>query len=334
MNRSPCPSRTSSGVVSVSPVGNGKTDTIVELLRSQSLSGRAWTYFDYAGSGYDAAARFDAIVATVLKLGVERASPDLPETANLADRFSARHAYVTVGEDDPPIRVNILRRLRRKDGRRERPHHVAGRFVDIWSAQYGDLDVRVRFQKYAIVVAGLLAAADRPITEYARLLESEQYRQFVRREQERCGTADDPFVREQWEILATQFLNLRKQSGDGVSTRQFEEISSLHNALAPLRAGPMAAFFGGSENFSLEEVAYGGKRLYASVRELANAEHRKFVLRALWAALDSLINVIPQEDPSPVGLLVFDEVAQLTAARRSGAASQTCTASRAASRKR
>lgn len=300
------------GLSAAVPTGGGKTDTMAELLRSQSLGPRPWLYCDYAGTGFDAAARFDAVVATVLRFGIEEAFPDLPETENLADRFSLRHAYVTVGEDDPPIRINLLRRLRDRDGRRETPQRVAGRFADVWATQYEDVAIRVRFTKFATVVAGLLAAADRPLPEYARIFESEEYRQFLRREHERLATMDDPFVRLQWEILDTQFLNLRKQPGDGVSTRQFEEISSLHNSLSALRAGPMATFFGGNENFSLEDVVYGGKRLYVSVRALANREHRKFVLRALFAAVEGLVVRIPHDDPAAVGFLIFDELGQLS----------------------
>ena len=76
----------------------------------------------------------------------------------------------------------------------------------------------------------------------------------------------------------------------------------------------MAAFFGGNENLRLEEVAYGDRRLYLSTTALANIQHRKFVHRAVWAALDGLIQEIGQDEERPIGHLIFDEVAPLTEA--------------------
>ncbi|HET7436901.1 MAG TPA: hypothetical protein VFN10_19490 [Thermoanaerobaculia bacterium] len=302
------------GVSLVGAVGVGKTDLVAECLRAMAFSGASWCYLDFAGSGFAAAARFDALAATLLGLGVEALYADtVPEAAGIAGRFMRRHAYVTVGEDDPPVRLNILRRLRRRDGRRETPQRVAGRFADVWAVQYSkDADIRVRFAKWCTVAAALLSAADRPITEYHLLFEDPMYRGFLRRAQIAAKTAGDPFVREQWQILDSQFLALAKTPGERLNRAQLEELGSLHNSLGPLRCGPMAAFFGGNENLKLEEVAYGDRRLYLSTTALANIQHRKFVHRSVWAALDGLIHEIGQDEERPVGFAIFDEVAPLT----------------------
>ena len=304
------------GVNLVGAVGSGKTDFVVEFLRAMAFSAAAWCYLDFAGSGFAAAARVDALAATLLGLGVEALYADtVPEAAGIAGRFMRRHAYVTVGEDDPPVRLNIIRRLRRRDGRRETPQRVAGRFADVWSTQFAkDADIRVRFAKWCTVAAGLLSAADRPITEYHLLFEDAMYRGFLRRAQAVAKTAEDPFVREQWQILDTQFLALAKNPGERLNRAQLEELGSLHNSLGPLRCGPLAAFFGGNENLRLEEVAYGDRRLYLSTTALPNIQHRKFVHRAVWAALDGLIQEIGQDEERPVGHLIFDEIAPLTEA--------------------
>lgn len=121
----------------VGAVGSGKTDLVLEVLRALAFSGAPWAYLDLAGTGYRASARFDALASTLLSLGVEALYADtVPEAAGVAARFMRRHAYVTVGEEDPPVRLNILRRLRRKDGRRETPQRVAGRFADVWAVQF------------------------------------------------------------------------------------------------------------------------------------------------------------------------------------------------------
>lgn len=302
------------GVGIVGAVGEGKTDFLTEFLRAHAFGGNGWAVLDLAGTGCDHLAAFDALAATVLKMGVDDlAESDCPEALHASERFMARHAYVNVGEAEPAVCINILRRLVRRDGRRETPQQVAGRFVDVWSAQFSDIAIRVQFVKWTTVLATLLAAADRPIAEYALLFEREDYRAFLHRAQEAAGTAGDPFVREQWAILGSQYLSLRKQPGDGMSTRQADEVSSTHNALGPLRSGPMAAFFGAHENLRLEDIAFHGGRLAVTTTALANVEHRKFVLRAVWAALDGLVTTIKQDDPVPVSFAVFDEVAQLTA---------------------
>jgi hypothetical protein len=301
------------GLNIVGQVGSGKTDFVLELLRANSFSGRAWAYLDMAGTGFASMAAFDALAATLLHLGIELLYGDLlPEVRDLAARFSRRHHYADVGETDPGVRVNILRRLRRKDGRLEDPQRVAGRFVGLWATQFDDLEIRVRFSKWCTVAATLLAAADRAIPEYALLFESDDYRAFLRREQTRLGTAGDAFVQEQWRILEAQYLALRKQPGDAPNRAQLEELGSVHNALAPLRCGPMATFFGGHENVSLERIAYDGERLYVTTTKLANTLQRAFTLRAVWSALDGLIAEIRQDDPHPISFAVFDEVQQLT----------------------
>lgn len=144
------------GVNLVGAVGSGKTDFVVEFLRAMAFSAAPWCYLDFAGSGFAAAARFDALAATLLGLGVEALYADtVPEAVGIAGRFMRRHAYVTIGEDDPPVRLNILRRLRRRDGRRETPQRVAGRFADVWSTQFAkDADIRVRFAKWCTVGGG------------------------------------------------------------------------------------------------------------------------------------------------------------------------------------
>jgi len=301
------------GVGIVGAVGEGKTDFVTEFLRAHAFGGNGWAVLDLAGTGCDHLAAFDALACTLLKMAVDDlAASDCPEAAQASERFMARHAYVNVGEDDPAVRINILRRLVRRDGRRETPQQVAGRFVDVFGAQFGDIAIRVQFMKWTTVLATLLAAADRPVAEYALLFEREDYRAFLHRAQKEAGTAGDPFVREQWAILGSQYLSLRKQPGDGMSPRQADEVSSTHNALGPLRSGPMAAFFGAHENLQLEDIAFHGGRLAVTTTALANVEHRKFVLRAVWAALDGLVTTIKQDDPVPVSFAVFDEVAQLT----------------------
>lgn len=234
------------GVNGVGATGSGKTDFVVEFLRALAFSGAPWAYFDFAGSGYRASATFDALAATLLGLGVEALYADtVPEAAGVAGRFMRRHAYVTVGEDDPPVRLNILRRLRRKDGRRETPQRVAGRFADVWSTQYAkDADIRVRFAKWCTVAAGLLSAADRPITEYHLLFEDPMYRAFLRRAQAAAKTADDPFVREQWQILDSQFLALAKTPGERPTARSWrssEACTTRSGRCAAARWRPSSA---------------------------------------------------------------------------------------------
>lgn len=286
--------------------GSGKSSLITEFLRSIALTDQAYVYFDYAQTGSDYMQTFDAFVAQYIRDGIEIPfGARLPELVGSSDAFIARHAYVDVGEANPAVRINPLRRCRFQDGSVEKPEEVAQRFDNVWDSYFGrESKQRVQFKRYLTCISALLAAADGNISEFVDLLEHAAFRETLRERQRANGTFDDDYVQRQWAVL-DGVLSLTTQHGNATK-EQRDELHSLRNALEPLASGSLKAFFR-DETFHLEDVAYGNKRLHLAVAALNSDSMKKFVMCAVWSMLDTLIEKRRWADGDPIGLEIVDE---------------------------
>jgi hypothetical protein len=280
--------------------GSGKTDLLAEACRTLTLSPSGYLYFDFAATGYDQQLVWDSYVAESLLIGVEPYADVVPELAGVTDCFIGRHGYATVGGPNPTIRINPFRHAEFPDGSRESDEDVVQRLERVFAAQYPDYTtVRVQFAKNLRMVAALLVAADQRISDWPKVFASEVYRRFLWRRHEETGAAGDKFIKRQRklleEILAYPPRELRA------------EIHSLTTSLEPLVSGSLAAFFS-EENFRLEDVAYRGKRLFLSVSDLRGSAQKMFVMRAVWAMLDTLIAKRRFIDQEPIGVEIIDEI--------------------------
>lgn len=289
----------------IGPSGAGKTDLAMESCRTLTYTASGWIYFDFANTGFDQAIVWDAYAAEHLLTGTELPYADaVPEFVGITDAFIRRNAYATVGGLDPVIRINPFRRCRFPDGTVESVEDAVDRIERVFAAQYPDLGVHVQFTKNLRIVVTNLIAAEQRISDWSLLLTSPDYRRFVRQRQEETGTAADAYVRHQREqleaLLALPPRDLRL------------EIHSLTTRMDPFTSGSLAAFFS-DENFALEDVAYRGRRLFLSVAGLNSTERRKFVMRILWAMLDTLIAKRRFHDQDPIGIEFIDEISWLPA---------------------
>lgn len=281
-------------------VGVGKTDVSVEMRRALAFTQSPWIAFDYADTGFDQALVWEAAIAHFLWNAVERPYRDLDSSViGMTEEWIGRHAYATVGVKNPPIRINPFRRVRFPDGTIESPEECAGRNDRVWAAQLpDDIGKRVQFRLYLRAIAGLLSAADQPIHRYPLLFEDAGFRAKCEEWQHERGTRDDLFIERQWELVRA--VDITKREGR-------DEVHSLRNAIEPLVSGTLAEFFG-TENFALEDVVYGNKRLYISVSGLTSSEAKKFVMRMLWSMADTMIAKRRFMDNDPIGVEYIDEI--------------------------
>ncbi len=288
----------------IGPSGAGKTDRLIEDLRSVTLSPAGYVYYDFADTGFDQARLWDAYIAEFLGTSVEIPyAENVEEFRGITSAFVGRHGYAVVGGPNPPIRINPLRRCVFPDGSVESIEDVVGRMERVFGAQYDDFSERVLFRRNLRMVVALLAAAGRELVDWSLLLgDDSMFRKFVISEIERLGTAGDPFVVRQRENLAAHLaLSPRDRR---------EEVSSFVNSFEPFAAGSIAAFLS-NENFPLEEVIYGGRRLFLSVSGLNGTEQKKFIMRIVWAACDTLIAKRRYMDQAPIGVEFIDEISWL-----------------------
>jgi Replication-relaxation len=285
----------------IGATGEGKTDIGVELRRSLGFSKSPYIVYDYADTGFDQALVWEAAVAHFLWNAVELPYRELdPSVIGITEQWIGRHAYATVGVKNPPIRINPFRRVRFPDGTIESPEECAGRNDRVWAAQLpDDISKRVQFRLYLRAIGGILSAAgDRPISEYPLLFEDAGYRNKCEEWQHEHGTFDDPFIHRQWELVRA--VDISKREGR-------DEVHSLRNAIEPLVSGVLAEFFG-AENFALEDVIYGDKRLYVSVSGLTSSESKKFAMRMIWSMADTMIAKRRFMDNNPLGVEFIDEI--------------------------
>jgi len=285
----------------IGPSGCGKTDRLMEDLRTLCLTPSSYVYYDFADTGFDQALVWDALVAELLAASVERPYAKIyPDVRGLTAAFIQRHAYATVGGMHPPIRINPLRRCTFPDGSRESVEDVVGRIHRVFTAQYPDIRDRVQFSRWLRTFIALLTAAERPISEWARIVDPDpRYRDALAAEINRLGTAADPYVRHhQAELQALLALPPKDRR---------DEVHSFKNSFEPFESGALAAFFT-NENLPLEAVVYRGRRLFLSVSGLTSIEQRKFVMRMVWAMCDTLIAKRRFMGQAPIGVEVIDEV--------------------------
>ena len=249
---------------------------------------------------------WDGYIAELLHGSVEVPfGKTVPEFRGLTMGFISRHVYATIGVQDPPIRINPFRRFRFPDGSMESVEDGVGRVDRVFAAQFKDWGTRLQQQRNGRAVTGCLIAAERPIGEYPRLFDDDPtYRRSIWRRQQELGTFDDPFVARQRAIIEEAMRLSPRDRRD--------ELHSLVNLLEPFVGGALGAFFS-NENVALEDVVYGGKRLFLSASGLNGTEQRKFAMRIIWAACDTLIAKRRFIDQEPIGVEVIDELSWLPA---------------------
>lgn len=274
------------GVHLLGAIGAGKTSLLLRFLYATGTR-FPWIVHDFIGTGHRRLQSWIAHLATTLALA-ERWCPEL--TGSTA-RFLSRYAFLTIGDANPAVRVDLLRRRRLPDGSFESVRDVTGRALEIFFAKLNDPDaaMRVRFRRICQAILACLIAAERPITEAFRVLDDPLYVSFLERE-----LAARRFRRSDHRFLVHQLAELHhvlalRPSDPTKSWRAFEDMTeSTRNSLSDCAPGTLM----GEETFPLEAVAYGRTSLSVTTRH-ADETLKSQIFQALHGMLHALFLARP-----------------------------------------
>jgi len=292
------------GVHILGAIGAGKTSLLLRLLYGIGTR-YPWVLHDFIGTGHRRLQAWVAYLATTFALA-ERWCPDM--TGSTA-RFLSRYAFLTIGDANPAIRIDLLRRRRLPDGTLESVRDVTGRALEIFFAKLNDPDaaLRVRFRRIATAVLACMVAAERSITEAYLVLDDPMYVSFLERE-----LAKRRFRRSDHRFLIHQLAELHhvlalRPSDPTKSWRAFEDMTeSTRNSFSDCAPGTLMGEILGDETFPLEAVAYGRTSLSVTTRH-ADETLKSQIFQALHGMLHALFLARPDIAGLPPLTYIVDE---------------------------
>jgi hypothetical protein len=290
------------GIHVLGAIGTGKTSLIRRYLLATGVS-YPWVLHDFIGTGHRHIETWIATLATILAVAERRC----PLLAGITGRFLARFAFTSIGDPNPAIRFDLLRRRTLPDGRRETVRDVTGRALEVFFAKLNDPDAaqRVRFRRIATALLACLVAAERPITEALLAFDDPVYIAFLERELalRRFRRSDHRFLSHQLSELH-HVLALRP-SDPTKSWRAFEDMTeSTRNSMSDFAPGTLLGEIFGAETFPLEAVAFGRTSPSVTTRH-ADDTLKSQAFQALHAMLHALF--LHRQDlaaPSPLTYLL------------------------------
>ncbi len=252
------------GVHILGAIGAGKTSLLLRYLFATGTR-LPWVLHDFIGNGHRHLECWIANLATMLAV----AERQCPELAGSAARFLSRFAFLSIGDPNPAVRFDLLRRRRLPSGNRETVRDVTGRALEVFFAKLNDPDAaqRVRFRRIATALLACLVAAERPITEALYVLDDPLYLAFLERELalRRFRRSDHRFLAHQLSELH-HVLDLRPRD-PMKSWRAFEDMTeSTRNSMADFAPGTLLGELFGAETVPLEEIAFGRTSLSVTTR--------------------------------------------------------------------
>jgi len=273
------------GVHILGAIGAGKTSLLLRYLYAIGTR-LPWVVHDFIGNGHHQLEAWLANLATMLAVGERQCS----ELAGSATRFLARFGFLSIGDPNPAVRVDLLRRRMLPDGNRETVRDVTGRALEVFFAKLNDPDAaqRVRFRRIATALLACLVAAERPITEAFLVLDDPAYLSFLERE-----LAARRFRRSDHRFLTHQLAELHhvlalRPSDPTKSWRAFEDMTeSTRNSMADFAPGTLLGELFGAETFPLEAIAFGRASLSVTTRH-ADDTLKSQAFQALHAMLHGL----------------------------------------------
>lgn len=285
-------------------IGAGKTSVIRRLLVGRGIAA-PFVHFDYIGTGHRELQAWMATVAAARAVA-EHACPEL---AGITAALLRRTAFLTVGDPDPAIRMDLLRRRRLPGGRREHLRDVVSRAVEILYVKLNDADasLRVRFHRIATSLVTLLAAAERPICEGLTLLDDPSYIAFLDREIEARRFRPSEITFLQYQRAEMEHVLRLRPNDPARSWRAFEdETASTRNSLADFAPGTLLGTIFNDETLPLEAVAFGETSLSITNRDAEDQQKAK-AYQAVHALLHGLALHRPDLPGLPNLLVVIDE---------------------------
>lgn len=285
-------------------IGAGKTSVIRRLLVGRGIDA-PFVHFDYIGTGHRELQAWVATMAAARAVA-EHACPELH---GITAALLRRTAFLTIGDPNPAIRIDLLRRRILPGGRREHLRDVVSRAVEILYVKLNDADasLRVRFHRIATAILTMLAAAERPIAEGLTLLDDPAYMSFLDREiaSRQFRPSEITFLQHQRAELE-HVLRLRPFD-PAKSWRAFEdETASTRNSIADFAPGTVLGSLLNDESLALEDVAFGQTSLSITNREAEDQQKAK-VYQAVHAMLHALALHRPDVPGLANLLVVIDE---------------------------
>jgi len=282
------------GVHILGAIGAGKTSLLLRYLYAFGTR-FPWVLHDYIGNGHRHLQTWIATLATILAVA-ERHCLDL---AGVTQQFLRRFAFLSIGDPNPAIRVDLLRRRMLQDGTRETVRDVTGRALEVFFAKLNDPDAaqRVRFRRIATALLCCLVAGERPVTEALFVFDDPTYMDFLERE-----ITSRKFRRSDHRFLAHQLSELHHvlalRPDPSKSWRAFEDMTeSTRNSMSDFAPGTLLGELFSAETFPLEAVAFGRTSLSVTTRH-ADDTLKSQAFQALHSMLHSLF-LHRQDLPAP-----------------------------------
>lgn len=273
------------GVHLLGAIGAGKTSLLLRYLHATGTR-LPWVLHDFIGNGHRHLETWIANLATMLAVG-ERQCPEL---AGSAARFLRRFAFLTIGDPNPAVRFDLLRRRLLPGGTRETVRDVTGRALEVFFAKLNDPDAaqRVRFRRIATALLACLVAAERPITEALFVFDDPLYLTFLERElsARRFRRSDHRFLMHQ--LAELHHVLALRPTDPTKSWRAFEDMTeSTRNSMSDFAPGTLLGEMFGAETFPLEDIAFGRTSLSVTTRH-ADDTLKSQAFQALHAMLHGL----------------------------------------------
>lgn len=273
------------GVHVLGAIGAGKTSLLLRYLYAIGLR-LPWVLHDFIGNGHRHLETWVANLATLLAT----AERQCPELGGSTARFLARFAFLSIGDPNPAVRVDLLRRRTLPGGARETVRDVTGRALEVFFAKLNDPDAaqRVRFRRIATALLACLIAGERPITEALFVFDDPAYMSFLERE-----ITSRRFRRSDHRFLAHQLAELHhvlalRPTDPTKSWRAFEDMTeSTRNSMSDFAPGTLLGELFGAETFPLEHVAFGRTSLSVTTRH-ADDTLKSQAFQALHSLLHAL----------------------------------------------
>jgi hypothetical protein len=293
----------------------GKSTTMTNVLASIILSGGAGILIDDAGRSFYELEKLVANYADDIGRRLEKRAAARGCTAKdvfrvLQRKVLNRVTFAFVGTSRPNVHgIDLLKPRRMPNGEMETLERaVTGALRGFEAIYYKDIDQRATFLENLESGMTVLAAGNRPITEFRTLILDAQYWPFLMRELDRSPIANDPrneaWLKDNRQILRTNLdLRLRKEK-DGTwverppySAAFRDQFGSLLRALRPFKYGSPVGHFFEADTFVPERVAYRDG-VFLMMNDIANELHRSTLNLLVYAFWERLLRYRIYEEAS------------------------------------
>lgn len=293
----------------------GKSSTMTNVLTAVIQNGGAGILIDDAGRAFyeleKVVANYGYDIGKLLEDDVDAGECTQEEMFQVLKHMVLdRITCAFVGTSRPNLHgIDLLKPRRMPNGEVETLERaVTGALRGFEAIYYKDIDQRATFLENLESGMTVLAAGNRPITEFRTLILDPRYWPFLMRELDRSPIANDP-RNEEWlrdnRLILRANLDLRLHKlkdgtwfeGPPYSAAFRDQFGSLLRALRPFKYGSPVARFFEADTFSPERVAYKDG-VFLMMNDIANELHRSTLNLLVYAFWERLLRYRIYEEAS------------------------------------